>query len=109
VELEDREVEAPALDDADADEAVHDLRELRVLAAGNLPVDRAAGFSRDAAEDDHQGFAGAGGFGDARVEVVVDPGPREGVVAERVAQLLLVARGEEQEPGEAEESRLHPA
>src|SRR6185295_1978119 len=50
VELEEREVQSPALDDADADEALHGFRELGILAAGHLPVNRAAGLSGDAAE-----------------------------------------------------------
>jgi hypothetical protein len=104
VELEELEVEAPALDDADADELLEERGELRVLAAGNLPVDRLAGRSGDAAEDDEERLSGALGRLESRGEVVVDPVPLHLGVLEGGPELVLVLGEREGEEQRGEDS-----
>ena len=94
VELEERQIHAVAVDDADADEQVHQVRDL-VLLLQHALVELAAGHARHAAEDDHERFAPELRLLDGARQVVVDPARRRGEGLHVLHHLVLGVGGPE--------------
>jgi hypothetical protein len=72
IELEERQIHAVGLNEANADEAVEQFRQRR-LTTSNLLVQLLAVQSGDATENDEERFAGFPGLGEAGIQIVVDP------------------------------------
>ena len=94
VELEERQIHAVAVDDPDADEQVHQVRDL-VLLLQHALVELAAGHARHTAEDDHERLAPEPRLLDRARQVVVDPARRGGEGLHVLHHLVLGVGGVE--------------